>query len=623
MQYRKEKTARINELDGVIDNARRSYNELQLELAKKSGEIPLLQQRIAEYQSAVQSLQSDLDRTNSRSQSLNDTMNRLEKSVASQNFDLAREREESKRLTAERENLRAERDMAKTSALRLESDVENMRKELESRDKLIHTFRSIEETFERKETDNRKALIQEKDSYRRECMELRKELEEGKRSNRETIAANRIALDEYKLKLEASEKRYHTEREQSIKLQCSVDHLNQQLTALQTSSKSVQDQLDTLLHRRAASSGAAEKVDLTGAGFSALGKERQLELDLAKEREELLAVQEQLTASQAAAAESKKLAHELDTQLKALVADHEAYTRQVETKLSELRAERDRALVDCDRITASAKQTEAESEQLRESMEQKVAAIQQTVRQSEIDKSKLSDEITGLQRTIARLNTDLNAQTALAEAERTRYNQELISHANDTQRAAATQQELTAVSARVNGLELELASAQAIDAQNRESFATQRESLTTQITGLEAKVKELTHQHSLVLEHLEQVTTKAKKIQEQNLYGGGSGVMLSGLTAFTAQSVLPSAAGGASASTATASDDKDVQIASAHEILTFVRREKELATLDLERITQQMMSYRQQAELRAKTIDELKITLAAEQQKSKSVSVSV
>jgi hypothetical protein len=163
----------------------------------------------------------------------------------------------------------------------------------------------------------------------------------------------------------------------------------------------------------------------------------------------------------------------------------------------------------------------------------------------ESEKAKLQDEIRSLQSTIQALRDDVKVHVKLAEDERSRYQSELISHAADAQKAEAAHRDLSAATQRLASLELELRTATETHAQALGSWNAQRDSWQAQVTALEEKAKELAHQNSLLLSQLEAVTIKARQVQEQALFGGGSsGAVMTGLTAFTAQTILPASAQG-------------------------------------------------------------------------------
>jgi nucleoprotein TPR len=73
--------------------------------------------------------------------------------------------------------------------------------------------------------------------------------------------------------------------------------------------------------------------------------------------------------------------------------------------------------------------------------------------------------------------------------------------------------------------------------------------------------------------------------------------------------VVPASAAGSGA----VSDEK--QLSDLNEIVRYLRREKEAVELNLERVTQQMVTYRQQSEHRAKALEEIKLQLQHEQAK--------
>ena len=188
---------------------------------------------------------------------------------------------------------------------------------------------------------------------------------------------------------------------------------------------------------------------------------------------------------------------------------------------------------------------------------------------------------------------DVQRQAELARAAHQKYETELMLHAEDVKALTAAKELLATTEAQVRELQKSVETAQANLATSQTSWTEQRTALETEKEDLAKRIKDLNEQNSVLHNSLESLTSQASAIQsraEQSTDGD------------TSLSASP--------------------VEELREVIKYLRREKEIAELQMDLNKQESARFRQALEHSNQSLAEIQRQLSEERVKNASSSES-
>ncbi|KAH7096803.1 hypothetical protein BKA62DRAFT_833732 [Auriculariales sp. MPI-PUGE-AT-0066] len=363
-------------------------------------------------------------------------------------------------------------------------------------------------------------------------------------------------------------------REHLVAAQTSQTHLQARVDDLSKQLSAAQERLAVYDRRPAASASASAAAGLTSADAG------QLETEVADLRAALKIAEVDLVRARA----------DVET-FQGISKSSEELLAQVNETYERYRADTEKEAAEKNAALASLEQRVVVLQEELAGASARVSELQTTLGSERAafaaDKRELEELVADMQVSSSETERAAHAQAVATQEARARaaeanYQRELVAHADTVRSFERVKEQLGQVQAGVREFQTRAETAEARLGAAEQSWAAQREVLDKQIGELGDKHKELVDQNNKLHSHLENVTSQAARIRSAAESSVGSGADA-------------------------AADSSDLQ-----GVVSFLRKEKEIADLQLEINKQEIARHKADIERLSKELDEQTALLAEE-----------
>lgn len=584
----RDETAR--DTTALKDEARRAREEAgknALAAAREKASREAGEERLRTLQQTLELQRNEVSELSKQLRSSQEQAARLENSSHSLSEDLLSARKELERLRHECANLRAERELAKGTEARLTEEIQVILKDKAGLHELLRNVQIMQNELDRNAGETKRHLESQLEKLEQQGKEARERLEKEESMRRELELRRDVETGSLQSKIEKATGDLANAREQLAIATTNVDHLTRRAEDLKKQVDSKEEKLSVYERRSGVSSSQSQTA---GASLN-LNGEQQLQIEVAELRGELRGAQVEAEQNKAHAEQFKAIAQASEEALNHLQSTYDEYKSNTESSVA---------------------QKDAEITQLRERLESVASEITtlqneaSTARQAlEAQRSEFASEKRSLEDALAELGTveerakaeqigvraDVEQHARIAREAQTKYEAELVAHANDIQVLSAVKAELDSVRAEHREAQKSAETAQANLSSSTVSWATQREALSKERDALQHRLEEVGQQNKVLHEHLENLTQQISQVRKSD----GDLAPLAQTDGDTSISGAPS---------------EELQ-----EIVRYLRREKEIADLQLDLNRQEATRLRLSLEHTTRALDEAKLQIAEERER--------
>ncbi|GBP80228.1 Nucleoprotein TPR [Eumeta japonica] len=572
--YKEEKVTNERMLFDQIDNMRREIAKLTAANSKCASTSEYNNERLKILQTNIMTYKKQIASLEEKNKVYNAT-------IAKQEVSLQHLRDEalnaqSKLATAEVtvENLKLECKLLKDMEIRLQTEKEIMNRERQGQSLLLKNLEMIKASVERVETENRVRLESRLDETTRECSALRRRLQEEQDRFRELGS-------HLEKQTETAKARMMEEREAANSMRAEIAQLRQDLMEKNKSNEELAKKL---------------KVSLTpnnsDGTFDSLKKIRELENKLNEKQDEIKLLNEQLKISKEHVTQYCNISECAEKELKNLNDEYNAYKTETEAKLQDYSQQLQNLQEKCSELEAELSlQTNGEHSN-------------NTTLRSELTNTKeeLKTALANLETCRTELELSRSEISKLSEAVITaeeKYAHEMVLHSADIQSLSQIKGELSKVQNEFNEITSMKESLQQQLETEKNSWFDREKLLTNENEKLMLQLEDLNKQNSLLHDQIQALGTQfsaaqaSKSLSESmNESGNETNINIS-IT------------------------DEDVKSSEQlFQIIKFLRKEKDIAMAKFDILQAENMRLKSQLEITEKKLDDCKLALAAEREKS-------
>ncbi|ANB14246.1 Mlp1p [Sugiyamaella lignohabitans] len=566
--YRNETSITIKTLNDQISSITNERTALQLKIAKLESQVEIAGERSKHSNSNLQLLQSENQELKKRNESLQESLSKQDLRT----YQVAEELIDSKSLLDsvknELSNLKAEKSLWKSIEERISKENAEHLEEKGRLNGILKNMEIVNAEREKNFQDTERRLNKQVDSLEAQVSRLNQKLEMEEREVKSLSDRRDVDNAEFNSKLESL-------RQELKKAQ---DNL--------AAAKSENEELSRIRRQLSAEIAAANEQLAVYKSQPGSTLETKLSEEIEILKRSLKEKDEQLASADKHIHDLTEVASAAEEALGSLNSSHEEYTASITENI----AKKDSEIVNLkERLQVTTGILESTTKELDSIKSAKARGADDL----KAEKEKLEARIAALLESEERftknqqdLKRDLEQQAIIAKEAQDNYEKELVKHA----KAADTVQLLRAEVSQLKEQTIELhskADSAAAQLSNAEaSWDNQKYTYEHEIEQLKSRTEELASQNKTLLEQLESISSRVSNIKPE-----------AGITGENVESEEPS------------SDDQ------LREIISYLRREKEIVDCNYELAQQESRRLKQQLDHTTAALDEAKVEIERERQR--------
>ncbi|KAH3684128.1 hypothetical protein WICPIJ_004895 [Wickerhamomyces pijperi] len=572
-QLKVEYDTTINLLNKQVSELSTERYELTTSLAKERSSKELGEERFSLLQDNLRYAKSEADEIRKRSSLLQDNLAKQE----SRNQQITEEFIQSKStidtLRSENSNLKAEKQLWKSIESRLNEENTQLISERSRLNTLLLNLQSLEKTREVNASESQKRLLDQTRGLESELFAVREKLTQS--SNELTALLSKKDSDSrvFQDKVDTLRSELSSAREQLIEKKNVTKTLQDKVISLTSKLHSAELLLSsTGSTQEPTNTGSNTSTAASPAGASSTAQLSTEALRLTRELEDSKLELEQANAS---VAKFKSIASATEDALNNITETFDKYKEATSQKLSDLETEKVSSL---ETIQALTDQLNSVTEQLSFEKSNSAKELQALNAKIKILQSKASSSETLKQEydaKVAALDESYQEQVAIAQEAQKNYDSELQKHAQISKAVSLLREESNTFKAQIQSLSADAKRARNELESSRESWESQKLELEEELKAGKERIEDLNTQNKLLYNQIELLSKSP----------------------YTAVNTTSSAS------------EPTTNAEELRELVTLLRREKEISDVQLEIATSDLQRVRHQAEIAHNELDTVKLEL--------------
>ncbi|KAK6538051.1 hypothetical protein TWF694_010942 [Orbilia ellipsospora] len=551
-------------------------NELQIQLTRLNGQLELATTRYEMLNGNISMMTSENRELHKRNQELSDLHARLDLRSQQIEQELVENRSMLDSIRNDNVKLKAEKDLWKNIEERLSKDNETLLSERAQLKSTINSLQAMQTEKEQLDVEAKRRLTNQLGRLEGELESTKKrlsdEVEETKklqlRRDSEAREAQR-KIDEINASLSAA-------REGMVAAKTTQDHLQSRVDELQISLKAAEEKISVL-----------QPQTNRNADDEALNREQDLQIEISELTRNLELTKADLESARADVEKYKEISQSSEDALQSINESHETYVQDTEQQLEE----KDAKIQDLEQrmgeITSELQSSNEELSRLRQEQAESVRIKEDQLKLQESEITSLKDEVKSQMMASKHHQDDLKRQAQIAQEAQQSYEQELMKHAQAADALQKIRSDFTSLKMQVHGYKTEAETARSMLDSSSASWESQKETYEKELKEVRVRCDDLIKQNKLVHAQFEGVSQQIADLQKDRERAIGE------------MEVATS----------------DTSLEELREVISYIRREKEIVDVQLELQTQEAKRLRVKLDHSTKQLDEVRVTLSEERAK--------
>ena len=579
--YRQETSLDRRVLKDQVDGLSKQNSELKSEVSRKNNEVTLSHERYEMLQANYSMLKGENGELQKRSQTLSDRATKQDLRTQQVAEDLVEAKGMVESLRNEVATLKVEKEFWKSIEKRLTDDHNNLVADRDRLNTLNTDLQNLVNEREQSDRDNRRRIQVQLESMESDLQATRKklsdEIEDGKR------AALRREVDnkQSQSKIDDLLSSLGLAREELTGAKISRDRLQAQVDEISVDLRSTQERLAALQRASLDPNFAGQDRSLDS---TALGKEQELAVQVSELKRDLELTQRELVTTKSQVEQYKAISQSVEEELQSINETQDQYRQEMDSIIQEKKTK----ILE---LEQEIKESQSHIQNLNVQLESLRAESVEKSQQAEEQKTALEAEITKLKDVNERNESaakyyqqDLKDQAEIARQAQQNYEDELVKHAEAAKVVQALRADYNQVKLETVELKTESESARKMLSQSEESWAESRDRYEHELTELRARKDDVSAQNRLLHQQLETVSSQIANLRQKRVSDMDDGEESTDLTLSSTDNM--------------------------QELISFLRREKEIVDVQWELSSQEIKRLRQQLEHTQSQLDDARLKLS-------------
>lgn len=579
--YKEEKVTNERMLFDQIDNMRQEIAKLTASNSKCASTAEYNNERIKILQTNITTYKKQITSLEEKNKAYNATIAKQEVSLQHLRDEVLNAQSKLAAAEIQVENLKLETKLLKDAEVRLQTEKEMLNRERQGQSLLLKNLELIKASLERVEAENRTKLESRLDETTRECSALRRRLQEEQDRFRELAAHLERQTQTAKLRMQE-------EKDAADLMRKEINEMRNELTEKSKCNEELVKKLKTAL------------APSTDGSFDTVKKIKELESKLSDKQEELKSLNEQLNVAKEHIKQYCDISEGAEKQLKALNIEYESYKSESEAKINEY-SHKLQVLEDkcCELEAELSLHTNGEHSNSNIKLKNELNNVKEELKSALENVDSYRNEIDAAREEIQKLSDTVQ------KAEE-KYTNEMILHSTDIQTLTQIKEDFSKAQNQLNELVALKNSAVEKLENEKASWAERQKILISENEQLNQRLKDLNDQNSLLHDQI-----------------AALGTQLSVSHASRSQTEILNESSIDSSMNISVNEDDSKSSEQLFQIVKFLRKEKDIAMAKYDILQAETMRLKSQLEIVEKQLDDAKLALAAERERSEVTMVTV
>ncbi|KFY43678.1 hypothetical protein V494_01852 [Pseudogymnoascus sp. VKM F-4513 (FW-928)] len=590
-QYREEQSIDRRTMKEQAGKLASEKSALQSEIAKINSQLTLANERYEMLHANYAMLQNENSELQKRSQVLSESAAKQDLRTQQVAEDLIESKGLVESMRNDIANLKAEKKLWTEIQGRLNEDNNNLMNERSQLNNLLAKQQNLQNERELTESESRRRLQTQVETLESELSATKRKLSDEVEDNKKAQLRKEYDTQQSQKRIDELATSLSTIREELVAAKTTRDHLQTRVDELTIELKSAEERVEVLQPRptpRPGTNGAAAGDDQ--ADQDAISREQELGIEVSELKRDLELAKSELENAKTQTEQYKAISQSSEEDLQKFQESQEEYQQEMDKIIEEKDAKIKELQQRVDDISSELSTTDTELNKLRNEKAE-------TARRTAEDKAVLEAEITRLKdederHTLALQfhQQDLRAQAEIATKAQQDYENELVKHADAARLLQELRTSYNVLKSESAGLKSEAESAKVTLSQSQASWEERRSQFEKELQELRRRKDDIASQNTILLQQFESVSAQVTALQQSR--------------AATTEN------GDTETAEATATSDKTVE--GLRELITYLRRDKEIVDVQYELSIQESKRLKQQFDYAQSQLDEARLKLDQE-----------
>lgn len=590
-QYREEQAIDRRTMKEQTEKLAADKSSLQSEIAKISSQLTLANERYEILHANYTMLQNENIELQKRSQILSEAAAKQDLRTEQVAEDLIEAKGLVESMRNENANLKAEKKLWKEIQDRLSQDNEGLMNDRNQLNSLVASQQSLMNERELAESETRRRLQGQVESLETELNATKRKLNDEIEDSKKTQLRKEYDSQQSQKRIDDLVLSLSTIREELVAAKTTRDHLQARVDELTIELKSAEERVQVLQPRPTPRPGTQGAADVQqNLEDDALSREQELAIEVSELRRDLDLSKSELENTKAQMEQYKAISQQSEEELQNFNETQEQYRQEMDqlieqkdTKVRELQQRVEDLSVELSSTSVQLNTLRSQQSENSRRVEEEKAVLQR-----EIVRLKDEDE---RHATAAQFHQqDLRAQAEIAAKAQQDYEYELVKHAEAAKLLQNLRADYNQLKSESANLRAEAESAKVALLQSQSSWEERREQFEKELNELRTRRDDIGAQNRLLLQQLEALTSQVSALQQSR-------------AGFPENADL-----GSPPSRAT----PDRSVDGLRELVTYLRRDKEIVDVQYELSIQESKRLRQQLDYVQSQLDETRLKLDQE-----------
>ncbi|OBT87088.1 hypothetical protein VE02_05011 [Pseudogymnoascus sp. 03VT05] len=590
-QYREEQSVDRRTMKEQAGKLASEKSALQSEIAKINSQLTLANERYEMLHANYAMLQNENGELQKRSQVLSESAAKQDLRTQQVAEDLIESKGLVESMRNDIANLKAEKKLWTEIQGRLNEDNNNLMTERSQLNTLLAKQQNLQNERELTESESRRRLQTQLETLESELSATKRKLSDEVEDNKKAQLRKEYDTQQSQKRIDELATSLSTIREELVAAKTTRDHLQTRVDELTIELKSAEERVEVLQPRPTPRPGA----NGTTAGDEqteqdAISREQELGIEVSELKRDLELAKSELDNAKTQTEQYKSISQSSEEDLQKFQESQEEYQQEMDKIIEEKDAKIRELQQRVDGLSTELSITDTELNNLRNEKAE-------TARRTAEDKAVLEAEIARLKdederHTLALQfhQQDLRAQAEIATKAQQDYENELVKHADAARLLQELRTSYNVLKSESAGLKSEAESAKVTLSQSQASWEERRNQFEKELQELRRRKDDISSQNTILLQQFESVSAQVTALQQSRAAAAENG------DTETAE--------------ATATSDKTVE--GLRELITYLRRDKEIVDVQYELSIQESKRLKQQFDYAQSQLDEARLKLDQE-----------